>query len=182
MDLTQFTGAACLLFSGSRLVMEVRKPHKWQRTPGQPVEVGIGCVGGTIEEGESPVQALHREAMEEISCAVTLRSARATADVTPAGTIIQPGIEIEGFTPAMVWDGDPQPGDLPAIVLAEPEAVFAADFVTLPIGQIRNGVEIRERVTLPDDGRFVHANTLSHIRRLRQQEPELAAEVRIGCA
>ena len=58
----RFTGAACLLFSGPRLVLEVRKEHKWQRLSGKPVQIGIGCVGGTIEPGETPVQALRREA------------------------------------------------------------------------------------------------------------------------
>jgi 8-oxo-dGTP pyrophosphatase MutT (NUDIX family) len=193
-DLKRFFGAACLLFSGTRLVLEVRKPHKWLREPGRPIQVGIGCSGGTIEADETPVQALKQEAEEEIGCAIDLWSARCTADVSPKGANIHSDLEIDGLKPAMVWEvthstydvgskvavflgcvaGDPQPLDLPAVVLVDPELVFQSEFESMSIAQVRrSGVEVRERITLPGDGRFQLANTLSRLRNLRSVDKEL---------
>ena len=51
-----FTGASSILFWDGWLVLELRKPHKWMSQPDGTTLVGVGGIGGTIEEGESPLQ------------------------------------------------------------------------------------------------------------------------------
>ena len=60
--------------------------------------------------------------------------------------------------------GDPQPGDLPAIVLADPELIPKIGFESMSVSEVRDlGAEIRENIELPPDGRLVLANTLRHL-------------------
>lgn len=183
-ETTSFTGAACLLFSERRLVLEVRKPAKWERVPGQPPRIGFGCIGGTIKEGETPLQALRREASEEIGCSIEVWSSPRTVCVSLEGVESVPGLEVDGHQLAMLWTitdpnfvvgsyvavflgrakGDPQPGDLPAIVFANPELIPKIGFGSVSVSEVRDfGAEIRQNIELPPDGRLILANTLRHL-------------------
>jgi 8-oxo-dGTP pyrophosphatase MutT (NUDIX family) len=197
MNIVRFCGASSLLFAESRLVLEVRKPHKWEHQSGQPPVIGLGCIGGSTEPGETPLQALHREAMEEVNCTVTVRSARVTMDICPGGTRILSDLDIDGIRPAMVWEvvdptydvgskvtvflastfEDPQPGDLPAIILADPDFISSLEPEGMSVDEARDsGVEVRAKIELPPDGRLVPANTLRHLLTLRQTDPGLFDE------
>lgn len=186
VDIARFSGAACLLRHDERMVFEVRKPHRWERSADGQVEIGIGCVGGSIEPGESPVEALRREAEEEVGCAIDVTPARETVCVSRTDVEVRTDLEIEGVVPAMVWDvqdptfevgtlvavfhataqSDPQPVDLPAIVLDGPQLVTRIGLDGLPVADtLDTGAEIRENVPIPRDATFLLANTL---RRLQQ--------------
>jgi hypothetical protein len=123
-----------------------------------------------------------------------VRSAPRTADISPAGIRVIDGLEIDGVTPAMVWEvtdpifvvgtkvavflgqvsGEPQPGDLPAIVITDPGLITTPGLESMSIAEVKeSGAEIRERVELPGDGRFIPVNSLSRLLRLRSVEPEL---------
>lgn len=187
-DPGSFTGAGTLLFDRNRLVIEVRKPHKWERPPGKPLEIGIGSVGGSIEPGETILEAFHREANEEIGCPVEAVSSSITLLVTPDGVRELPDYAIEDIRPAIVWEvgdptfvvgsyvavfrsrvlGDPQPGDLPAILLSHPELLPRIDTESMTVAQaVKAGAEVRSRIDIPSDGTLILCNTLRHLMTIR---------------
>ena len=86
-------GVSCFLRTGTKLVLEVRKPGVCEQGPGKPPLIYLGCIGGSLEAGESVIEALQREASEEIGCGLVLRSARATVDISPGGmTVVESGL------------------------------------------------------------------------------------------
>lgn len=192
-----FTGASCLLFAGPQMVLEVRKPSKWEMNSGKPPIIGLGCIGGSIEAGETPLEALHREASEEINCSITIRPARLTADITPSKVTILSDFALDGIRPAMVWEvtnqtyipgskvavflaqveGDPQPGDLPAIVLTDPQLILEIGNQCLTIDEARScGAELRANIDLPANGQLRLANTLKRLYQLRETNGDLFQE------
>ena len=72
--------------------------------PGKPPIIGLGCIGGSIEAGETPLEALHREAFEEINCSITIRPARLTVDIAPDKLTILSDFALDGVRSAMVWE------------------------------------------------------------------------------
>ena len=63
-------GVAILLREENGFLFELQKPSKWKRRRDGVLEIGMSCIGGTVEKGESLEGALQREAMEEIGCGV----------------------------------------------------------------------------------------------------------------
>lgn len=198
--MSQFTGSAVLLTIGGRLVCEVRKQHKWTIVPGKPPMIGMGRVGGSMEAGETPLQSLRREVMEEICCPVELIPASVTADMSPAGIRILPDVKVDGLQPAMIWEvtdptyivgskvavflarpsGEPEPGDLPALILAEPELIWRIGSDTVSVQDIIDaGADIRQNIALPPDGRLELVNTLRLLAQLRAQHADV---VEMFCA
>ncbi len=177
-------GAGCLLSVDGRWVFEVQKAGKWLRRPGRPPVLGIGCIGGSLEPGETAIEALQREAREEINSEISLRSARETIDISPAGCRILSDFAVEGLHPAMIWegsdpgfipglkvavflgdvDGDPSPGDLPAIVLADPRLVLEIGSGELTVGDLEgHGAEVRSKLGLPSNGNLQLQDTLRFV-------------------
>ena len=102
--------------------------------------------------------------------------------------------EIDELQPAMVWevtdptfvvgslvsvflgraDANPQPGDLPAIVLAEPDLIPKIGFDSMSVREATGlGAEIRGNIELPPDGQLVLANTLEHLMTLYNSDQQL---------
>jgi hypothetical protein len=159
--------------------------------------IGIGCIGGSIEEGESPVEALKREALEEIGCSVDLRSAGRTAYIRDEAVEILPELDFCGLQPAIVWevtdpsfqvgsnvsvflgqaDDNPQPIDLPAIILADPGVISMINFESVSVDEIlKSGAEIRQNIDIPRNGRLILANTLRRLMLLHADHRELFDE------
>jgi hypothetical protein len=193
-----YSGAACLLWSGARLVFEIQKPTKWVCQEGHPPDIGLGCIGGTMETGETPLETLQREAVEEIGCSIDIVSARLCADMTDDTVALRTDVAIDGHVPAMLWTvthpaydpgtkvavflghclGQPQPDDLPAIALAGPELITALDTTAISVATAKeNGVEFREKILLPTAGRLVLANTLQRLAGLRAAHRALFSEI-----
>lgn len=179
-------GVACLIRSGPFLVLEVQKSHKWRRTP-EGVRVGIGCIGGALEPGESPVEALQRECREEIGCEVRLRPAAQTWLKNRAEPARPVGWTDGGPRPALVWEGDwpgATPGgvvpvylseavgevtplDLPALLLAPPALVRELLRRPLTFGEfLQAGGQVRAREKIPPDALLELKGTLSALRSL----------------
>ena len=192
-----YSGAACLLWHGDRMVFEIQKPAKWAREAGRPPGLGLGCVGGTVEAGETPLQTMQREAVEEIGCPLDLRSARTTADIVDDAVDLRADVKIDGLVPAALWTvthpsydpgtrvavflgacrGEPQPDDLPAIALGEPRTVFDLLAREASVARAREaGVEFRQKIELPPEGRLVLANTLKRLAFMGTVYPDLYDE------
>jgi len=184
----ELIGAGCILTYEGRWVFEVQKPGKWVHRLGQPPRLGLGCIGGTLEPGETAVQALQREAGEEICSQISLRSAQETIDISPTARSVLTHFFIEGLRPAMIWEAadegyfpglkvavflgeaesDPTPGDLPAIVLGSRHLVPSVGSGKVTVGDLGSlGAEIRARQELPLNGRLQLQGTLRFLYDLR---------------
>lgn len=175
-------GVSCFLRTGPKLVLEVRKPGPWLQPAGKPPLIYLGCIGGSLEEGEAVIEALQREAREEIGCGITLHSARATVDISPGGVTVLEDCLIDDLRPAVIWetdprdgyvpcakvvvfvgetDGDPQPGDLPAVVLADPALISDIGTRTVTVAEATaGGAEFRQQIDIPPDAELRLASTL----------------------
>ncbi len=65
-------GSAIILRSEKHLVFEIQKKAKWVRAETGVWQIGLACMGGNREEGESPTETLLREVREEIGCTVQI--------------------------------------------------------------------------------------------------------------
>lgn len=59
-------GASAIVSYKNKYIFEIQKSKKWQIDSSGQIRIGIGCIGGAIEQGEMPSEALQREALEEI--------------------------------------------------------------------------------------------------------------------
>ena len=77
----------------------------------------MSCIGGTVEKGESLVDALQREAMEEIGCRVEFDRSAKPFSLDPAGNVspLPPGAVPDGVQ--FLWEGN-DPGFVPGAVVA----------------------------------------------------------------
>lgn len=183
-------GVACLIRSGPFLVLEVQKSHKWSRTP-EGVRVGIGCIGGALEPGESPVEALQRECREEIGCDVRIRPAAQTWLCTRAEPARQVGWTEDGPRPALIWEGEGIPGgvvpvylgeaagevspaDLPALLLAPPALVRELLRGPHTFGAyLQAGGQAREREAIPPEAVLELRGTLAALQAMGSANPGL---------
>lgn len=190
----ELIGVGCILTYEGRWVFEVQKPGKWVQRPGQPPLLGLGCIGGTLEPGESAIQALQREAEEEICSQISLRSALETVDVSPTARCVLTRFFIEGIRPAMIWEAagvgyisglkvavflgdvetDPTPGDLPAIVLGDRHLVLSVGSGDVTVGDLDGlGAETRARQELPLNGQLELQGTLRFLYDLHRTQHSL---------
>ena len=65
-------GVSTIVHDGARTYFEVGKPKYWLRRDDGGTTVGVGGIGGTIEQGESVVACLRREVEEELGSRVRL--------------------------------------------------------------------------------------------------------------
>lgn len=167
-----FIAAGCILRTGNRYVLEIQKPEKWNHNALGSLVLGVACIGGGLESGETVIEAVQRESIEEVGCTVDLRSSEQTIDVTPADVRTRSDLLFDGIRPAMICelsqegfipgkkvvvflgstDEYPKPGDLPAIIVTEPQRIFELGNGNLTVAQLReSGAEIRSNVDLPQD-------------------------------
>ena len=72
------TGVSALLHFQGRFFFEITKPKHWRHRQDGRVLAGIGGIGGSVEDGETLLGCLQREAREEVGTTVRVRSAPAT--------------------------------------------------------------------------------------------------------
>lgn len=189
-----FIGAACLLMDDDGLIVEVQKRPTWQRGSGG-LSVGLGCIGGGIEAGETPLEALQREAIEEIGCPVIVRSARMTTEVSAQGCASFREWNAGEPRPVLVWDGRalgfssegkgvvylarpdgvPEPRDLPAIATLSLDQVLDLGSRPSTVAHILSrGAELRQRVPIPTAAVVTLEGTLAVLYRLYTADREAA--------
>jgi ADP-ribose pyrophosphatase YjhB (NUDIX family) len=171
---------ACLVWWREALVLEVHKPQKWRVDEEGEVHIDLGGIGGKVEEGETALQALQREALEEIGCPLALQDAPVTYAVGPDCTVRETAWHEPGVRPALVWEaclpgltpgkcvavfrgravGEPAPGDLPALLCVTPELLLAigAGGLRLEEAQSRDA-RLRARIFIPAAARLALTGT-----------------------
>lgn len=187
-------GTACLVRFEGAWLFELQKSHKWRHGDGGAPIIGIGCIGGRLEVGETPREALFREAMEEIGCAVELRAPSARVAVDPRGAIRDLAHD-EGDPWASLYWEEERPGFMPgarvAVFYGKPQgipwpvdlpAILAMPASALPIlwsggGTIQQFIEmgcrLRERIPIPWDARLEPVGTVAVLGRVNQSLPQL---------
>ncbi len=158
----------------------------------------MGCIGGTVEEGETIEDALSREAFEEIGCKVAFARSTGPFSLDPAGTVspLSPQSLPEGVQ--FVWEGnDPgfiaggkvavyigtaigcaEPRDLPALMQLELELFYALGQGPLAIQDIeqRGGI-LQEKQRIPRSAHLTPVGTASRLLELRRRHPELFQKI-----
>ena len=190
-------GVAIFLRVENRFLFELQKPAKWKRQQ-ERVLIGMGCIGGTVEKGETIEDALSREAFEEIDCKVACARSTRPFSLDPTGAVspLPPESVPEGVQ--FVWEGnDPgfiaggkvavyvgteigraEPRDLPALVQLEPELFYALDQRPLAIQDVeQRGGMLQERQQIPRSAHLTPVGTASRLLALRRRHPELLQEI-----
>ena len=78
-------GVAIILRERNGFLFELQRSEKWKRGVDGVLEIGMSCIGGTVEEGETLEDALQREAMEEIGCRVAFDGSAHPFSMDPDG-------------------------------------------------------------------------------------------------
>ncbi len=189
-----FIGVAIVLREKDGLLFELQRSAKWKRGLDGVREIGLSCIGGTVEEGESLEGALQREAMEEIGCRVSFDPSPCPFSMDPAGNVspLVPGSVPDGVH--CLWEGnDPgyvpggkvavyaghtvgrvAPGDLSAIATLKPDLFLelATESLTVEGLQQRGGV-LQERTPVPRAARLKPVGTSARLLDLRRRHPDL---------
>ena len=72
-------GISAILYDDEAYYFEVGKPRFWARRASGVRSVGVGGIGGRIELGERPIEALRREVREEVGAGIDLQVPSRTA-------------------------------------------------------------------------------------------------------
>ena len=188
-------GVAAILRAADGYVFEIQKRARWTRHEDQILQVGLGCIGGKLETGESPLEALQRETLEEIGCRLVLDAPSSAPflvhlgrgvqhlpiDEAPAGALFmwqanKPGY-IEGARVAVfsgAVEGRIQPRDLPAVLDLDPDTLRQLGDGPLKVEEaLARGAILREREDIPRAARLKPVGTVEVLLELKQQAPQL---------
>ena len=192
-------GVAIVLREKNGFLFELQKQAKWKRSPDGVLKVGMSCIGGTVEKGESLEDALQREAKEEIGCSVavdhstnpfSLDPHAAASPLPPEG--VPAGVQFlwEGNDPGFVPGakvavyaghaiGHAAPGDLSAIATLKPELFYelARESFTVERLEAQGGI-LKERVRVPRLARVKPVGTAARLLELQRRYPELLNRIR----
>ena len=187
-------GVAIILAEKNGFLFEFQREAKWKRGPDGIIEIGMSCIGGTVEEGESLEDALQREAMEEIGCRVAFDRSAKPFSMDPAGNVsplrpdsVPGGVQFlwegndPGFVPGAVvavYAGHATaraaPGDLSGIVTLEPGLFHQLATETSTIEHLeQRGAILREQTRIPRSARVTPVGTTARLLELRSRHPEL---------
>ena len=194
MSAIQIIGVAILLSEDGRFLFELQRPAKWRRGQDGVLRIGMGCIGGTVEKGETIEEALSREALEEIGCKIAFDRSRRPFLIDPTGAVlllspesVPEGVQFlwEGNEPGFIAGGKvavyvghaigrAEPGDLPAIVKLEPRLFYDRGARSLTKREVeqRGGI-FQERQRIPRSAHLSPVGTASRLLELRCLHPEL---------
>ena len=187
-------GVAIVLREKDGFLFELQRSAKWKRGRDGVLEIGMSCIGGTVEEGETLEGALQRETMEEIGCTVAINSSTHPFSIDPGGQALPlvPGSVPDGVQ--FLWEGNEpgyvpgakvavyagkttgraEPGDLSAVAMLKPDLflVLARESLTVSDLEQRGGI-LRERTPVPRSARVKPVGTAARLLELRNHHPDL---------
>jgi len=185
-------GASIVLREKDNYVFEIQKPEKWITRNDGYQEIGIGCIGGTVEKGETAIQALHREIEEEICCEITLDKHKKCHELLPDGNI-RTNTDLSATTGIwLIWyfnqeayqknesivvytgcvRGVPTPGDLPGIIKLNQSLLFRLVDMSLSFVDLSNmGGVIISRQEIPRNAVIKPIGTTGLILQLFKNAP-----------
>ena len=190
-----FVGVSALLIDSAGVLLEVQKAHKWRRDGNGRLRIGLGFVGGNLEDGETPIAGLQREACEEIGCGLRLESASQTIEISPEGRPQTIPWAEAGPRPILTWegrgpghipnakvavyiaqpDGMPEPGDLPAILRTGVTDMLRIGSTPMTVADfIAGGAQLRQREPIPPNGEFELVGTPAVLYRLSTEYREIS--------
>ena len=191
-------GVAILLREENGFLFELQKPSKWKRRRDGVLEIGMSCIGGTVEKGESLEGALQREAMEEIGCGVILDKSAHPFSMDPAGTVsplppdsVPDGVQFlwEGNDPGFIPGakvavyaghtmGQAEPDDLSGIATLKPDLFHKLATESFTVDELeRRGGILQERLRIPRSARLKPVGTAAWLLELRRRRPELLKRI-----
>ncbi|HBL48924.1 MAG TPA: hypothetical protein DDZ65_01580 [Firmicutes bacterium] len=197
MRTPKIAGSSVILRYGDRFVFELQKSYKWNMDETGRVWIGLGCIGGSIETGEGPLQALRREAREEIGVEIDILPAPGMLIVNTDNSVEDAANPEQYKGVAIQWYGDrpdyadsiilsylgtartkPVPEDLPGIILAQPRDLLRTLRESLTLAELRqSGIELISRVSLPDHAKLAPRGTAKRLFYLMEHAPHKLAAV-----
>lgn len=189
-------GVSILLRAHGLFVFEIQKPATWRRRPDGLVEIGVACIGGRLEPGETPREALEREVREEVGCGVEIEPWAEPFLVDPRGEVRRLGRRGVPEDAAFLWErarggpgfipgarvavylgravGDPTPKDLPATIEMGLLTLRDTRDGTLTVEDlVARGALLRERAPIPRRARVRPVDTARVVAELMVQVPGL---------
>jgi 8-oxo-dGTP pyrophosphatase MutT (NUDIX family) len=129
---TALIGVSTVLYDDRVYYFEVGWPRFWARRASGIRSVGIGGIGGHVEAGEGPLEALRREVHEELGVDIQLEAAPRTAIIEDEQVVDWAGLAPDPVPPCIVSLFPPRLGG-PNI----PDRLAIVSFLGRPLGQPR---------------------------------------------
>ena len=186
--MTEAFGASIVLRYKDYFVFEIQKKHKWIVDDSNNINIGIGCIGGRIEGDETPLEALYREAREEISTSITI-------DYVDNPFVVSPDFQIEGIDGSkdekifFYWHGykgirictyygetlePPRPNDLAGVLLVKFETLMKAFKTNSTVAEVVSmGGKVIEKDTIPREAYIFPVGTVEVLCKLYENGEEV---------
>jgi len=192
-------GVAALLRASDQWIFELQKRSKWTQTAAGEVQIGLGCIGGSVEAGESLLAALRREAWEEIGCQIEVNEPSSASPflVHPDFSIAELSAGDKEAPVVFFWQankpgyvqearvavfsgtvrGAIQVGDLPGILCLEMRTLLQLNHRRLTVGEImQGGARLMEKEEIPRAAVLTPVGTVEVLLALHRGMPSRLAQ------
>jgi len=178
-------GASAVIKYKNKYIFEIQKRHKWYHCSGSNIVIGIGCIGGSIENEESPIETLRREVKEEIKTKINIiewNSAftiNSNLEVNTIESKLEENLFFDWYGTREPYKknricvflgeviGDPFPGDLPGLLIADIELLIECIKNQSTIKHcINKGMEIINKEEIPLEAKIKGVGTVKKLEEL----------------